>query len=230
MTWSNIRAIAFDLDGTLWAIEPVIARAEAALLEWLERHCPRIPERYTPEQMHAVRMDLAREEPHRAHDFTYLRTAALARLARECGYEEALALRGFEVFFAARNELEVFADVPPALERLRSRYALATLSNGNADLGRIGLASLFMASLSSREIGVAKPHPRAFEALAGALAVQPHEVLYVGDDPACDVQGARAAGMRTAWMNRTACAWPRELPQAHLVIRDCAELASRLGA
>ena len=40
---SRVRAIAFDLDNTLWDVEPVLARAEARRLEWLERHCPRIP-------------------------------------------------------------------------------------------------------------------------------------------------------------------------------------------
>jgi FMN phosphatase YigB (HAD superfamily) len=54
-------------------------------------------------------------------------------------------------------------------------------------------------------------------------------VLYVGDDPTCDVVGARAAGLRTAWMNRRSTAWPDGLSAADLVVRDCAELVQKLN-
>src|ERR1700744_2393846 len=129
----NVRAVAFDLDNTLWDVAPVIERAEVRLHEWLRVHCPRIPEQVSLEDMRAAREALARAEPHNAHDFTYLRVTALARHARECGYGDEVPPRAFEVFCAARNELDLFADVRPALERLHSRYRLATLSNGNAD-------------------------------------------------------------------------------------------------
>jgi FMN hydrolase / 5-amino-6-(5-phospho-D-ribitylamino)uracil phosphatase len=224
----DIRAIAFDLDNTLWDIEPVLARAEQRLIEWLREHCPRIPERVSLEQMRAAREQLARELPERAYDLTYLRTAALARHARACGYEEEIAVRAFEIFFAARNELEPFADVRPALERLQLRYTLATLSNGNADLARIGLAGLFALSLNARQIGAAKPHPRCFERLARELGLPAGAILYVGDDPRLDVEAARASGLRTAWVNRRAFEWPSELAPADLTVPDCAQLADAL--
>ncbi len=225
----RVQAVAFDLDNTLWDVEPVIERAERQVWNWLSEHCPRIPQRFSNEDMRAARRQLALEEPHRAYDFTYLRIASVARHARECGYEEDVAERAFEVFSAARNELELYPDVRPALERLRSRYALASLTNGNADLGRIGLASLFAVSLSSREVGAAKPHRRGFEELAVRLRVAPHEILYVGDDPFIDVDAARSAGMRSAWVNRRALRWPETIAPADLVVTDCAELASMLG-
>lgn len=224
----DLRAIAFDLDNTLWDVGPVLLRAEQRLREWLHEHCPRITERVSVEEMRAARERLARSEPHNAHDFTYLRIAALAVHARECGYEEEVAERAFEVFFAARNELQPYADVQPALQRLALRYALASLSNGNADLELIGLASLFNVSLNARQIGAAKPHPRCFEQLARDLYLEPRNILYVGDDPALDVEAARAAGMRTAWMNRSQEPWPAGLERADLVVFDCRELADRL--
>src|SRR6185437_8033153 len=137
-------------------------------------------ERVSPAEMRAARESLAREEPHNAHDFTYLRLASLTRHARECGYEEEVAQRAFEVFFTARNDVELFSDVRPALERLRSRFPLATLSNGNADVARIGLSELFVLSLNARQIGIGKPHPRCFERLAHELRLKPNEILYVG--------------------------------------------------
>lgn len=224
----DIRAVAFDLDNTLWDVEPVLVRAEHRLHDWLSEHCPRIAERVSIEDMRAARELLARREPHNAHDFTYLRIAALAAHARECGYDERIAERGFEIFFAARNELEPYHDVRPGLERLRGRYALATLSNGNADLELIGLAHHFSLTLNARQIGAAKPHAVCFERLARGLGLAPRQILYVGDDPALDVEAARRAGLRTAWMNRSGEVWSPDLEPADIAVADCVELAARL--
>jgi 2-haloalkanoic acid dehalogenase type II len=226
----KIRAVAFDLDNTLWDVEPVIVRAEQRWLEWLNEHCPRIPERLSLDDMRAARLALAAREPHNSHDFTYLRIASLAQHARECGYDESIADQAFEIFMAARNQLDLFDDVRPGLQRLRVRYTLATLSNGNADLGRIGLADFFSVSLNARGVGAAKPDRRCFERLVTDLGVEPREVIYVGDDPLLDVEAARAAGLRTAWMNRTGQVWPATVRPADIDAKDCIELALQLGA
>ncbi|HVS75758.1 MAG TPA: HAD family hydrolase [Steroidobacteraceae bacterium] len=225
----DIRAVAFDLDDTLWDVGPVIHRAERCLHAWLREHCPRITERLSMEEMRAARERLALSEPHNAHDFTYLRITALAAHARECGYAEEVAERAFEIFFAARNELRPFPDVQPALERLRGRYTLASLSNGNADLGLIGLAPLFSLSLNARQIGAAKPHPLCFQRLADGLRLEPRNILYVGDDPMLDIEAARAAGLRTAWMNRGREPWPGSVETADFDVADCMHLAQLLA-
>lgn len=225
----HIRAVAFDLDDTLWDVGPVILRAEQRLHAWLREHCPRIAERVSIEEMRAAREQLARSEPHNAHDFTYLRITALAMHARECGYAADVAEHAFQVFFAARNELQPFPDVQPALERLRAGYPLASLSNGNADLALIGLAPLFSVSLNARQVGAAKPHPGCFQRLARDLRLEAASILYVGDDPLLDVAAARAAGMRTAWMNRRLAPWPPGLEPADVEVADCAQLAELLA-
>ena len=224
---SDIRAIAFDLDNTLWDVEPVLERAEQCLAAWLQEHCPRLP--LSREQMRAAREELARREPHNAHDVSYLRITTLAAQAREHGYDERVAAEAFEVFLAARNVVDIFPDVAPALTRLRLRYALASLSNGNADLARIGLDGAFALSLNARQIGAGKPDRRCFERLASELELAAGEIVYVGDDPWLDVAAARDAGCRSAWMNRWAAAWPAELEGANLTVRDCGELATLLG-
>ncbi|HYL04227.1 MAG TPA: HAD-IA family hydrolase [Steroidobacteraceae bacterium] len=226
----DVRAIAFDLDNTLWDVEPVLARAETRLLEWLHEHCPRIPEQVSLEDMASARAQLALDEPHHAHDVTYLRVTALARHARECGYHEDLAARAFEVFLAARCEVAVLPDVRPGLERLRRRFTLASLSNGNADLERIGLQAAFTVSLNAQQIGAGKPDRRCFERLASELGMAPAHILYVGDEPVLDVTAACAAGCRAAWMNRRGAPWPEGLAPPELTVSDCRDLASRLGA
>jgi putative hydrolase of the HAD superfamily len=82
--------------------------------------------------------------------------------------------------------------------------------------------------LGAREIGFAKPHVRCFERLAQDLDVAPREILYVGDDPLLDVAAARAAGLRTAWMNRLAHPWPAELAPVDIVVTECGALVTRL--
>lgn len=226
---NDVRAVAFDLDNTLWDVEPVLVRAEARLLEWLHRHCPRIPEQVSLEDMRAARAQLAQAEPHNAHDVTYLRLTGLERHARECGYGEEVAARAFEVFLAARCEVQILPDVRPGLARLGRAYRLASLSNGNADLGRIGLEGAFAVSLNARQIGAAKPDRRCFERLASELGLDTRNIVYVGDDPWLDVAAAQGAGCRSAWMNRGGRPWPGELAPADLSVRDCGELAALLG-
>jgi len=227
---SRVRAVAFDLDNTLWDVEPVLVRAEERLGAWLARHCPRMAQSLSRDDLRRAREELALAEPHNAHDMTYLRIATLERYARTHGYPPRVALEAFEVFLAARNEVDVFPDVVPGLERLRQRYPLASLSNGNADLTRIGLSHAFAVSLNARQIGAAKPQRRCFERLAEALGLGAGEIVYVGDDPRVDVAAARAAGFAAAWMNRRALSWPTEVAPAELVVRDCGELAEALGA
>ena len=225
---SDVRAIAFDLDNTLWDVEPVLERAEQRLAAWLQQHCPRMT--LSRAEMRAERELLAQREPHNAHDVTYLRVATLSAHARAHGYDEQLAEQAFEVFLAARNEVDIFPDVAPALARLRQRYALASLSNGNADLSRIGLGHLFSVSLNARQIGAAKPEPRCFAHLAQELRLPAAAIAYVGDDPQLDVAAARAAGLRTVWKNRRSLTWPQQLPAADLNVTDCAQLAAVLYA
>jgi putative hydrolase of the HAD superfamily len=226
----KIRAVAFDLDNTLWDVDPVLVRAEERWMQWLRENCPRIPERLSLHDMRTARMQLAAREPHNAHDMTYLRITSLAQHARECGYDESIAEAAFEIFITERNQIDLFADVHAGLHRLRARYTLATLSNGNADLGRIGLADLFSVSLNARGIGAAKPDRRCFERLAGDLRLEPQQVIYVGDDPLLDVEAARSAGLASAWMNRTNQSWPATVRPADIDVSDCIELAVQMGA
>src|ERR1051325_4010016 len=96
MACGAVRAICFDLDNPLWEIEPVLLRAEAILADWLRHRYPRIPERFTAGEMLAMRAALSREEPHQAHDFTYLRRESLARAAMAVGYDRDIAHEAFD--------------------------------------------------------------------------------------------------------------------------------------
>ena len=214
-----ILAITFDLDDTLWAIDPVIERAERLMHAWLAEHYPRLPERYSPADLRALRNELLGSRPDLAHDLGALRRESLALAAEHCGYGREVAEGAFAVMWQARNEVELFADVLPVLGALSLRFTLGGLTNGNADIARIGLHTLLRFCIGARETGVAKPHPAIFRAASAAAGVPAGQILHVGDDPERDVHGARAAGMRTVWLNRDGREWPGG-PRADVELQD----------
>lgn len=224
----RIRAVSLDLDDTLWDVMPVLRRAESRLQAWLERHYPRVAAEYDFARAREVRMALAREQPERAHDMTWLRTESLRRCALATGYDESMAAEAFEVFHAARNEVEPYPDVPDALARLAALVPVYALSNGNACVRRVGLGEYFAGAVAAHDAGAAKPDPRIYAYLVEISGFAPHEILHVGDDPANDVAGARAFGMPTVWMNRVGRDWPVELERADVEVRDLAELTALL--
>ena len=225
-----LRALSLDLDDTLWPIEPVIAAAEASLHDWLHAHVPAVAAAWPPPAMRELRTRIARHCPEIAHDFSAQRRLSLAHALRSCGADEAQAEPAFEAFFSARNRVVFYDDALPALTRLAALLPLASLSNGNADLARIGIDAHFTAQISAREMGVAKPDARIFTALCQRLGCAPAQVLHVGDDPLLDVAGARDAGLQAAWLNRTASVWPGPGPMPALVFRDLGELADWCAA
>lgn len=224
------RAITLDLDDTLWEIAPVIQRAEYALHAWLRMHAPRCAARYSIEQLRTLRDAVAAANPQLAHDFTAQRKLSLTQALAEADDDPALADAAFESFHTARNTVELYPDVPDALPRLAARAPLAALTNGNADLGRIGLHGNFVFALAAREHGAAKPDSGIFHAACDRLGLEPHEVLHVGDNPEHDVLGAHRAGLRTCWINRRGAQWPHDEASPDLSLTHLHALADWLDA
>jgi putative hydrolase of the HAD superfamily len=216
--------LSFDLDDTLWAVEPVMIAAEAAMLAWLEQHHPDVMSGHSRDSLRAMRARVAELFPERNHDMTFLRRRALEELFAAAGRPRSLADAAFEVFYAQRNRVQLYDDVAASLERLSRRYRLYALSNGNADLGRCGIAHLFEGHITAISAGAAKPDVRIFGSLLAAAGVGAQQVLHIGDDPQADVCGALQAGMQAAWINRGARAWPAQLPPPPRTISTLAEI------
>lgn len=216
----SIQLITFDLDDTLWEVAPVLENAEAALREWLLINAPRIGDAGV-EQLWRIRTALVEAEPALRHRISELRRRVLGRALRNAGYEDeeagALAEQAFQVFLAARHRVSLFPDVQPTLEVLANRYQLAVLTNGNADVRRLGLADYFQFALCAEELGVGKPDPLPFREALRRAGVEANQAVHVGDHPQDDIQGARAAGLRAVWYNPRRCAWPDAIePEAQI--------------
>ena len=224
----EVQAIIFDLDDTLWEVGPVIVRAEHAMLAFLAERYPRVLERHSLDSMRDVRARMAIEHPAMRHDFTWLRLESLRHHARDSGYPEAMADEAFAVFYRARNEVALYDDVRPALERLHGRFRLFAVSNGNADLAAIGIAGYFERSLAARDAGMLKPDPRIFALLLERAGLDATRALHVGDDAVADVEGARRAGVTPVWLNRAGERWPMAASPPPLTVRTLLELAELL--
>jgi putative hydrolase of the HAD superfamily len=226
---NRIKAITLDLDDTLWPIWPTIDQAELRLQEWLLQHAPLTSALFadTPARL-ALREQAQGHWPAQHHDLSFMRREMIRLGLKQSGEDQDLAGPAFGVFFAARQQVSLFADAEPALARLAARWPVLALSNGNADVQCIGIGQYFCGSLSAREVGVGKPDVRIFQAAAQALQLAPENILHVGDDESLDVLGALDAGMQTAWVNRSDKLWAFGR-QPHASVASMAELCDLLG-
>ncbi len=219
----DIRTITLDLDDTLWAIGPVIKRAEQRLQEWLVAQYPGVAGSLVPDEIAKIRTAVLAENLARAHDLTFLRREVIARIGQSAGYNVDTEA-AFQVFDDARNDLELFPDVRPALQSLKTRFRLIAVTNGNANLEKIGIREYFDGHVSARSAGAAKPAPSIFQAAVNEGGAPAENTLHVGDHPSMDIHGARTAGLRAVWINRSGGEWPQDLARPDAVVRDLHEL------
>ncbi|WP_353738633.1 HAD-IA family hydrolase [Comamonas sp.] len=228
---SKIRAITLDLDDTLWPIWPTIRRAEEVLLLWLKEHAAQTAQLFsTPEALRAIRNQVEQERPDLRHDLSGLRQASIRQALRQAGDDENLAMPAFEIFFAARQRVELFGDAVPALERLAARWPVVAVTNGNSDIEQIGLGQFFQDSFNVTRTGFAKPDVRIFHCAAQSLELPLSAILHVGDDAKLDAVAARDAGMHAVWLNRSGLDWPIEEQHPPTTVSSLLDLCDLLAA
>jgi putative hydrolase of the HAD superfamily len=200
-----IELITFDLDNTLWDVTPVIQRAERAMLDFLGNAFADQRDKLTREHLWQARQHILLEQPRLAAMPTQLRMAVLRRSFSLAGMPsqqiEAAAQACFDVFMEQRNQIDLYPQTLPLLSQLSAQFALIALSNGNADLRRIGLHQYFVAHFSAESTGKPKPDPAMFQAALNTAQVAAGQSIHIGDHPLEDVAAANRLGMRTVWFN-----------------------------
>jgi putative hydrolase of the HAD superfamily len=198
-----IKVIGFDLDDTLWAVKPIILRAEKLLDHWLKENAP--PLQYDSIAMRSLRGQVLKQTPKLVHQITELRRRIIheAMLRSDISGPEAKRLSdaAIEIFLAARNEVSFFDGALEAIGQLANSYVLGALTNGNADISRLGLTPYFSFSFSAEQVGAPKPAPNLFSRALAHTNTEPHEMIYIGDDPVLDIDTANNVGMHTIWVN-----------------------------
>ncbi len=161
---------------------------------------------------------------------------AVRRFVRERGIEPADEhIAGFKRTALAMADSFIVPDpharkTIEALERLG--IPLAVLSNGwnPLQVAKARLAGFGGAVLASADLGVQKPHPKAFAALAGELRTDPARCFYVGDDPRADVGGALNAGFQAVWLDHEGKKYPTDLPPPTYTVRSLEEVFALVAA
>ncbi|AOY91955.1 HAD family hydrolase [Cupriavidus sp. USMAA2-4] len=231
MRFAGVAAISLDLDDTLWPFQPAVERAEATLHAWLVKHAPGTA-RILPARgmLGKLRNDYEHSRPDLAGNYRALRIGSIELALALAGEDMGLAEEAYGVFYSARQKVEFFEDVWPALTWLSARFPLVALTNGNADLRLTGGGAFFRETLSARAVGIAKPQAGIFHAAALAAGVPASELLHVGDDFHLDYLGALNAGLQAAWLVRD---HPKETAPGeyarYVTIRDLTALCCALG-
>ena len=111
-------------------------------------------------------------------------------------------IRETAVFFRQRSttHLRCYAGAKELLSTLRERAKILLMSNAQScftvpELEALGLSSCFDRVWISSDVGFMKPDPRFFQAALEDLGEDPAECLMIGNDPACDMDGGKKAGM-----------------------------------
>lgn len=208
----TISVITFDLDNTLWDVEPSLIRAEEAQQQWLREHRPGAVEAFDHEALFEFKKAVWKRHPHLKHHVSQMRTQMLYELQIAAGFPEDEARSGahqaFAVFLQERHQVELYEEALDVLERLAQDYTLGALTNGNADIYKTDAAEYFDFAFLAEDIGTSKPHPDIFTAALQQAGVAAGNIIHVGDDPVHDVRGAQDVGMHTVWMNTRGKPWP----------------------
>lgn len=155
--------------------------------------------------------------------------------------DHALALVGCELGAAEKdmlmvqyNRLDRFADVAPGLDRLRQAgHQMVVFSNGSPRMleplmAAAGLDRWFDGYLSVDPVQAFKPSPRTYRYVADHLDRPIGEIRLISSNP-FDVTGARAAGMRAAWVNRSGGPYDTLRPPPQIIVGTLTELADAVS-
>jgi putative hydrolase of the HAD superfamily len=217
-----MRAILFDLDGTLFDRESAI---RDLLGQQYRRFSADLAE--VPEDAYVARL-LELD----AHGYGE-KTAAYRRLAEGFALGDRLAATLVADFWATYHSCcRGFPEVPAILVELRRRgFRLGIVTNGSVSIqepvvDRLKLRSLLDTVLISEREGVRKPDREIFDRAVRAIGVRSADACFVGDHPDTDVAGAAAAGLLAIW--RRTAHWPQPTV-SHFAIDSLEELVASDG-
>jgi putative hydrolase of the HAD superfamily len=203
-----IKAVAFDVDGTLVDHDSARQAGLEKLYAVLEE-----AQRVSLDEFVAIwrQEDERYWKQYQAGHITFIqqrlfRVKAVFESLGEYGTDER-AMAVFHTYLAAYEaSWKLYDDVLPCLDGLAG-YRLAIISNGDSGqqrrkLERTGIASRFESVVISGDLGVSKPQPGIFERSLQELGVPAGEAVYIGDRLEADALGAKEVGMRAIWLSR----------------------------
>ncbi len=192
-----IKAVAFDIDGTLYQERRFMLRHIPLVLR-----SPLICWGFARARRDIREYDFYEPPLHREQARRVLQVLGKTVNDEHIGQmQQRLQDRLYRHWDRLFVGMKPFNAVRSALEQLKQDgFLLAAMSDfpvGNK-LSELGLEDLFLLSFSAEDVGYLKPSRMPFITLADELGCTPREVLYVGNSITKDILGAREAGMHTA--------------------------------
>lgn len=230
-----IRMITFDLDNTLWPVDPVIDRANQVLCDWLAENVAELSAGVPVAGLERHRKRVLASQPELSQFVTRLRLAILEDLLVDAGVPNdaapEVAREAFDIFLHARHRIDYHPHAIDLLRELAEHYTIVALSNGNAEVHRLAIGEHFAFALSAESIGAGKPDPAMFLQACERAACDPDQALHVGDHPEHDVLGGHRAGLHTLWVNREGRDWlPEHGQRPSAEVRCLSEIPTAVAA
>jgi len=164
------------------------------------------------------------------------RAQAFQRLADAMSLDLSHVARFREVYRRHQPRLRLPRASRNAIAEARRSWRVGLLTNGTPAIQRnkveaLGLSSMVEAVIYAHEVGAGKPDAEVFRVACDALGVMPNRAVMAGDDPWCDVDGARSAGLRAI---RVRQGWHRDVESgetgpADATVRTIGEVPAAAG-
>ena len=228
--YSNTKALTFDLFGTILdlggSLTPFIS-------ESLATHNAKnvTADEFWDQWRYRQRIEQYQDTIMLLGHSGYLETVrrALSYTLRRNGIEAKPEI--VEDFLMSWQQLSPFPEVLSALSRLKTKYQLVVLSNGDPDfldyLVTHRVEWVFDGVISVTSFGAFKPHPGVYRGAAGKLELEVNECMMVSAN-SFDIMGARTCGFRGAYVNRYKLPYEDTQFQPDVTVCDFTELADAL--
>ena len=207
----EIKLITFDLDDTFWDIKSTIINAEINSRKWIEDRIKKKIEWGTFDDFLEIRNELIKENPSLDYDLGLLRKKMISYHTQKYFKSQKdldeFIEEAYMFFLEERHKVEFFDGVIPVLEKLSLNYKLGVLTNGNADIKKLGIDHMFDFSVSSMDVKSNKPDQGHVIRAKELSQINFHNTLHVGDHPVNDVYGARELGINVMWFNLNNSVW-----------------------
>jgi putative hydrolase of the HAD superfamily len=213
---TEIKAISFDLDDTLYSNKPVMQAIEKKMIAYfsdlpiLQKFMPNQHKLLNANFWYQFRKQAILKQPDLAHDVVQVRLVSYQLgfislgLAADVAQQQAQA--ALDYFIELRSDFTVPEQSKKLLAKLSEKFPLVAISNGNVDTKTLGLSHYFQHIYHAGwqvdgSLLKQKPASDMFTLACQQLDIKPSELLHVGDCGRADIQGALRAGCQTAWIS-----------------------------
>lgn len=196
--------MSFDADGTLWDFEKVMRHSLCYVLQELQKQDSKAAALLDIDKMIEIRSKVAEELKGKVTNLETVRLEAFRKTLETIGKpNDTLTHHLNQVYLKHRFEdITLYNDVLPTLNKLRGKYTLGLLSNGNSYPERCGLEGMFQFVVFSQDYGVEKPDSKLFNIAVEKSGYEKSQLLHVGDSLETDIMGAIKTEIKYVWLNR----------------------------